>query len=280
MTGNTDVPSDAYVDVQLKDEHFHLYYIDPEFDGEFVDAAEEEELSKQAHEYYLDDLFKCVPIQKGDTILDLGCGTGMTATWLAKKFGCVVYGVDIVEKNISVAKERVKQEKLENLVHMQQGDAAEIDFPSEKFNHVISVETLYHIEDKIKLFSKVGEILKPGGYLAFSDYTLERPCSQLLESTVQDLIESKFFVSVNEYRDILTNTGFMNVREENVSQYTIEKLIEVERKRGFQGFKDIYPNSFIHRIMVTLFAPIIARIVYKGAKKEKFRLNFIAYKKL
>jgi cyclopropane fatty-acyl-phospholipid synthase-like methyltransferase len=279
MSKNTDHPSDTYVAVQLDDEYFHLGYWDADLDMQFPSKDEQSRLEKLAQERYLDELIKEVPIKKGDTILDIGCGNGTTAIWLAKKFNCFVYGVDIVEKNIIAAEERRKEEKLEDSVHFQQKDALEMSFASQKFDHIISVETIFHIDDKKKLFENINSILKPGGHLVFSDYTLERPCSPFLKSLAKEIIEGEYLIKVGEYHKILNEIGFIQGKDKNISAHTIEKLIELERNTHFQDIKDIQPDSKIWSIMVSLLAPMVVNTLYRGSKKKKFRLSFISYKK-
>jgi 2-polyprenyl-3-methyl-5-hydroxy-6-metoxy-1,4-benzoquinol methylase len=279
MSKNNDHPSDDYVAVQSRNEYFHLGYWDADLDIQFSSDDEKIRLERLAQERYLDELVKGVPIKKGDTILDIGCGNGTTAIWLAKKFNCFVYGIDIVEKNITVAEEKVKEAKLEDLVRFQQKDALDMDFSEQKFDHVISVETIYHIDDKKKLFENVNSILKPGGSLVFSDYTLERPCSILLESLAQEIIESEYIIKVGEYHEMLSGIGFIYQQDKNISAHTIEKFIEIAKTTRFKDVKDIQSNSIIWRIMVSLLAPPIVNTFYKGSKKKKLRLNFISYKK-
>jgi cyclopropane fatty-acyl-phospholipid synthase-like methyltransferase len=279
VSKKNDHPSDAYVAVQLDDEYFHLGYWDADLDMKFPSEDERVRLERLAQERYLDELVKDIPIKKGDTILDIGCGNGTTAIWLAKKFNCFVYGIDIVEKNIIAAEERMKEEKLEDLLCFQQKDALSMDFAAQKFDHVISVETIYHIDDKSKLFENVNSILKPGGRLVFSDYTLERPCSPFLKLSAQDILESKYIIKIGEYHEILTSIGLIREQDKNISAHTIEKLIELERNTRFKNFKDILPDSIMWRITVGLLAPMIVNNLYKGSKKKKLRLNFISYKK-
>ena len=57
-----------------------------------------------------EDLVELCHIGKNRYILDVGCGVGVTACYLAKKYGCRVIGVDISEEMIEKSKKRVKKE--------------------------------------------------------------------------------------------------------------------------------------------------------------------------
>ena len=56
------------------------------------------------------ELVELCRINKGKYVLDVGCGVGMTACYIAKRHGCKVVGVDISERMIAQVKERAKRE--------------------------------------------------------------------------------------------------------------------------------------------------------------------------
>jgi len=65
-------------------------------------------------------------ISEGKTVLDVGCGYGRTACYLAKKYGCKVVGIDISETMIEEARKKVKKERVENMVRLEVGNAESI----------------------------------------------------------------------------------------------------------------------------------------------------------
>ena len=56
-------------------------------------------------------------------VLDVGCGTGGNSAYLAKKYGCMVTGIDISELMIEKAKTRIIEEDLEDKLQFQVGNA-------------------------------------------------------------------------------------------------------------------------------------------------------------
>ena len=54
------------------------------------------------------DLVKRLDFSNSQKVLDVCCGEGSTACWLAKEYGLKVNGIDILDRAIAVAKEKAK----------------------------------------------------------------------------------------------------------------------------------------------------------------------------
>lgn len=104
-------------------------------------------------------------VKQTDYVLDVGCGTGLTACFLAKAIGCKVIGIDIHPVMIERAKERAEKERLGDLVQFQTADIFALPFPANTFDLVLA-ESLTVFLDKVKVYRHVYRVLKPGGRLA------------------------------------------------------------------------------------------------------------------
>jgi 2-polyprenyl-3-methyl-5-hydroxy-6-metoxy-1,4-benzoquinol methylase len=88
-------------------------------------------------------------IKSGDSVLDIGCGIGFVSDKLAQKAKNVT-GVDIEEKNLSIAKNKFVKENLRFIL----ADATQYDF-KEKFDVVILSNVLEHIKNRIEFLEKI-----------------------------------------------------------------------------------------------------------------------------
>lgn len=88
-------------------------------------------------------------IIENDVVLDVGCGNGALAFDVAKK-AKKVFGIDIDEGSIEIAKEKYRSDNVEYVV----GDATK-DLPLQKYDVVILSNVLEHIENRIEFLSKV-----------------------------------------------------------------------------------------------------------------------------
>ena len=102
-------------------------------------------------------------------LLDLGCGTGLELDEIFKTHPNIkVTGIDLTKAMLDVLREKHPDKDL-TLIH---GSYFDYDFGRERFEAVISFQTLHHYshEQKIKLYSKVYSALKPGGRYIECDY--------------------------------------------------------------------------------------------------------------
>lgn len=102
-------------------------------------------------------------------LLDLGCGTGLELDEIFKTHPHLkVTGIDLTKAMLDVLKAKHPDKDL-TLIH---GSYFDYDFGRERFEAVISFQSLHHFthEQKIALYSKVYAALKPGGRYIECDY--------------------------------------------------------------------------------------------------------------
>jgi len=106
-------------------------------------------------------------ILKNKKILDLWCGWWWKAIFIAKHYDSEVVGVDMNLTFLKEAKEKIKQEKLENLVSFKQEDALNTSFDDEEFDIIIMSDVLEHIPHTKDLFKEINRILKSRWVILF-----------------------------------------------------------------------------------------------------------------
>jgi cyclopropane fatty-acyl-phospholipid synthase-like methyltransferase len=107
-----------------------------------------------------------------NTILDLGCGTGLELEKVFERFPSVkVIGIDVSIKMLGKLKDRYQGFDIELICQ----DYFDYDFGKEKFDSVISVMSLHHFahEEKEILYTKIYNSLKKNGVFVNSDYIID-----------------------------------------------------------------------------------------------------------
>ena len=105
------------------------------------------------------------------SVLDIGCGTGENALYLAAR-GQEVWGIDFIPTAIERAREKAQKRGL--AVHFQVGDALKLDGLGRTFDTVID-SGLFHIfddEERPIYVQNLARAVSPGGVvhvLCFSD---------------------------------------------------------------------------------------------------------------
>ena len=108
----------------------------------------------------LEDTLK---INSETKILDIACGKGSTAFYLAEKYDCSVVGIDISEKLIQEANDTCSKKKLNNQVKFLVGNAMNLPFEDNEFDVAISQGILVFVDDKIKTINEASRVIKNGG---------------------------------------------------------------------------------------------------------------------
>jgi ubiquinone/menaquinone biosynthesis C-methylase UbiE len=113
-------------------------------------------------------------LRKGQTVADVGAGTGYFSTRLAKSAGAPkVYAVDIEPSMVAYLTERAKGEGLSNMSAVLAG-ADTTNLP-EPVDVVLIVDTFHHIPNRVAYFTALKTKLKPGGRVAIVDFRKDAP---------------------------------------------------------------------------------------------------------
>ncbi len=130
---------------------------------------------------YLDNNFAFVSyrlvgdarLRRGQQVLDLGCGTGYPAILAAGAVGAngSVTGLDISEEMLALARRRARDHGLDNIT-FRAGDVSTLGFDAESFDAVLSRFCLMFLPDVPETLREIARVLKPGGYLAASVWSV------------------------------------------------------------------------------------------------------------
>lgn len=182
---------------------------------------------KEAQEKMIDLLANKLELKNSDKVLDAGCGRGTTSCYLAKRYGCHMTGIDIVDFELKMAKKRAEQLNLKEKINFYLKDYSSTKFPDNHFDKVFTLETLVHSPDFKKTLKEFYRVLKHKGRLALFEYTI----SPLKEFNDHD---QKMF-------DIL-NTGSAMMSLNKMFHKTFKNDVA---KAGFKIISDINITDFV-----------------------------------
>jgi cyclopropane-fatty-acyl-phospholipid synthase len=119
----------------------------------------------------IDHILTKIGLQRGHTLLDIGCGWGALVIRAAQKFGVHCVGVTLSENQYTLARERVTQAGLDHLVDIRLQDYRDV---TGSFDRITSVGMFEHVglQHLESYFGHVQGLLAPGGVVMNHGITL------------------------------------------------------------------------------------------------------------
>ena len=134
--------------------------------GEVIQAFRTTDVSK-----LLDYQIEAIGLEKGQRVLDAGCGVCGPARYFARNAGVEVEAISISEDQVNRAKNYIEEEGLSDKVHVQQGDYHQLEkyYGSDSFDVVYFLESFGHATNHEQVINSAWGMLKPGGTLYIKD---------------------------------------------------------------------------------------------------------------
>jgi demethylmenaquinone methyltransferase / 2-methoxy-6-polyprenyl-1,4-benzoquinol methylase len=118
--------------------------------------------------YWKNWVARWTPTQKGEVVLDIGCGTLLMEERLARMEYSFV-GVDLTEKMVRIGSSKL----VRGVTLLVNGDAENLPFPDESFSSVISCYVAKYVELG-KFADELSRVTKPGAKVVLYDFVRPR----------------------------------------------------------------------------------------------------------
>jgi SAM-dependent methyltransferase len=181
------------------------------------------------------ELVEGLPLPEAPAVLDVGCGIGGTARFLADEFGARVLGVDVTEEYCEVARELTRRVQLDDQITFRQANALDLPMENDRFDLVVSEHVQMNVADKQGYVREIARVLNPGGLLAlygiFAGIDGDRhyPVPWADEPSVSVLARP------NVFRDAVTAAGLTVLDWEDCTEEGLawfEKTLETVQREG------------------------------------------------
>jgi ubiquinone/menaquinone biosynthesis C-methylase UbiE len=156
-----------------------------------------------------------VSVNRTDTILDVGCGGGMTLARLAAlATEGKTYGIDYSETSVTASRRANHTSIAAGRVDVQLGSVSHLPFPDQMFDLVTAVETHYYWPDLDTDMREVLRVLKRGGTLIIIAEAYKGGKHDQLLQGLEKLRGTMTYahLSLNEHRDLLSSAGYADVQ--------------------------------------------------------------------
>ena len=165
-----------------------------------------------------DALAAVARVGTGSRVADFCAGLGGPARYLAHRYGADVTGIELTPARVAGAAELTELVGLQDRVRVREGNVMDVPLPDAGMDAVVSQEAFLHVPDKGRALAEAFRILKPGGRLAFTDWTPAAPLSSADADLMWRGMAAQNLRSIARYRSLLEDAGFRVVSVDDLTR--------------------------------------------------------------
>ena len=156
----------------------------------------------------------------GDSfVLEIGCGSGGYALYLAEKAGCRIVGLDVNAPGVHNANQLALAKGLASKVRFEQCDASKsLPFEDNTFNAVFSNDVLCHLPGRPAVLGEIFRVLKPCGRMLFSDALVIGGLVSHEEIATRSSIGFYVYSPPGENERIMGKVGFNEIKATDTTE--------------------------------------------------------------
>lgn len=174
---------------------------------------------RQASEHFMAQL----GFTDANKVLDVGCGLGGPARFVATRCDCKVTGIDLTKEFVDTGNELSQWLALSEKVRLLHGSALDIPFSPASFDGAYMMHVGMNISEKTKLFSEVARVLKSQSLFGIYDVMRDKPGELSYPLPWANDKQESFLATTTQYVNSLFSAGFevlsLNVRREFALQF-------------------------------------------------------------
>jgi SAM-dependent methyltransferase len=152
-------------------------------------------------------------------VLEIGCGSGGPALYLARTTGCEIVGVDLHEDGVANATRMAREAGLDARASFVCADASEaLPFADGSFGALVCVDAVNHLRNRARVFDEWARALAPGGRVLFTDPITVTGALSSEEIAIRASIGYFDFVPPGEDERLLRQAGLRPLAVEDATE--------------------------------------------------------------
>ncbi len=189
-------------------------------------------------------------------VLDVGCGIGGAARYIAAETGCRVTGVDLTPEFIDVAQRLTELTGLDDRIAYECASALDMPFEDGAFDAAFTLHVAMNIPERAALYGEIARVMKPGAIFCIYDVMKAGAGDLAYPVPWAKTPATSHLTTADEMRGLLDTAGF--------------DVSEVEDRSVFAG-------AFFHRALAAAAAseggppPLGVHLILGASAPEMFR---------
>lgn len=179
------------------------------------------------------EIFKKENINKTSHVLDVGCGTGQTAAYLAYHYGAKVTGIDINPTMVAKARRRMKINRLP--VEIIECSIEKVPLPDNQFDFIIS-ESVLSFVNKPTALKEIFRLLKNGGRFIAIEQTIIQPLEEDEENEIKQFYGFDSLTMKKDWIALFKQAGLKPIR--------VQKNTSIDSEPDFLYSNNIGPELY------------------------------------
>jgi SAM-dependent methyltransferase len=222
--------------------------------------------------------FRLLKLNDADHVLDVGCGSGGPALFMAREIGCRVSGVDVNEAGILAGQTLIRQAGgLEGRINFRRADVRDpLPFADGEFDAIVCMDAMCHLPNRGRLLSEWRRALRRDGRMLYTDPVVVTGLVSKEELATRSSTGYFEFCPPGANERLIREAGFELVLAEDVTENEIEvsrrwhdarqkraaDLIRLENEETFAGLQRFL--AVVHNLT---FEHRLSRFAYLGRKE-------------
>ena len=191
------------------------------------------------------ELLHTLQLKIEDHVLDCGCGTGQSSSYIKSTFDCSVTAIDAHPIMVEKARNRFNAE--DQVINLIEGSIEEMPFADHSFDLLVS-ESVAVFTDVDRTLAEYSRVIKPGGILLLNEMVLLEHLDTTAQKKIMDMYQIEQLFYTDEWLKRLSKAGITSIQSCIASP--ISSLIKQQEDRE----NDFFPSEDINPIFHEMLA--------------------------
>jgi cyclopropane fatty-acyl-phospholipid synthase-like methyltransferase len=153
------------------------------------------------------------------SVLDVGCGAGGPAMFVAQQTGCRITGLDIDRQGIETANTLAIERGLSNRCQFFSHNATDpFDIVDASYDLIFAIDSIFHIPRRERFLSEARRMLNDQGKLFFTDAGVINGQISGDEFLLRSFNGAAFYAPIEYNKAVLEQTGFELLHSEDLTE--------------------------------------------------------------